>query len=353
VTRAGRRRPAVVALGGDGIGPEVTAAAVRVLRAACDCDVSERAVGAASIDADGVPLTADVLAECREADAIVFGAVGTGRHYATQAPRPEEGLGRLRRELGLDVSLRPVRLLEPLACTSPLRPERVAGMDLLLVRELAGGLYGPGHGRCGDVAVDRCEYTRAQVVRAAVVAFDAAIQRGQVVSAIYHRPAMATALLWRSVVEDVASEYPTVPLEHLSVRQGLERLLGEPASLGVVLAENTLGDVLSDAAAGVVGSLGVLPSAELGPSGPGIFSPVHGSAPDIAGRGIANPVGAILSVAMLLRDGLDEPSAARAVEDAVLDALTAGLRTPDLAPKGPAADCETVTDRVLAALVGG
>lgn len=350
----GQRRPAVVALGGDGIGPEVTSAAVRVLMAVCDCDVAERRVGAASIEAHGVPLTADVLAECLEADAILFGAVGTGRHGASDATRPEEGLGRLRRELGLDVSLRPVRLLEPLAGSSSLRPERVAGIDLLVVRELAAGLYGPGHEWRDDVAVDSCAYTRAQVARAAIVAFEAALRRGQTVSAIYHAPAMATAQLWRAVVAEVAGEYPEVPVEHLSVRQGFERLVGDPASLGVVLTENTLGDVLSDATAGIVGSLGVLPSAELGPSGPGIFSPVHGSAPDIAGRGIANPIGAILSVAMLLRDALGEPAAARAVERAVLEALAAGLRTPDLAGGGRAAGCEAVTEHVLAALaVGG
>jgi 3-isopropylmalate dehydrogenase len=324
----------VVLLPGDGVGPEVIAAARRLLEALGDFDFDERLVGGASIDAHGVALTDEVVAACREADAVLLGAVGGPKWDSTDpaGPRPEQGLLGLRKGMGLYANLRPVRPSPSLLSASPLREERIRDTDLLVVRELTGGIYFGDSGRDGDRAHDTCEYSVAEIERIARVAFDAAAGRRAKVSSVDKANVLETSRLWRETVEGVAAAYKEVELEHMLVDTAAMQLVSAPNAFDVLLTENMFGDILSDEAAMLTGSLGMLPSASLGDgSGPGVFEPVHGSAPDIAGKGIANPLATFLSVALMLRHGLQMPEEADAVEDAVEAALAKGVRTRDLA----------------------
>ena len=361
----------IVALPGDGIGPEVTRSALEVLDRVGDFEVTEHPIGGVSIDVHGTALPEETLEACRAADAVLLGAVGGPRWESTdpEAPRPEQGLLGLRKGLELYANLRPVRPSPALVEASPLRPEVIAGTDLLVVRELTGGIYFGASGRSGDVAHDTCEYSAAEIERIARVAFEAARRRAEGsdrpprVTSVDKANVLETSRLWREVVGRVAPDYADVALDHLLVDNAAMQLVSRPADFDVIVTENLFGDILSDESAMLTGSLGMLPSASLGVDGaPGLFEPVHGSAPDIAGKGIANPLATFLSVAMMLRHGLDRPDDAARIEAAVDVVLERGLRTPDLAagtlakPPMPDVPAEVevgtaeMTDAVLAAL---
>jgi 3-isopropylmalate dehydrogenase len=321
----------IVTLPGDGIGPEILAPTVDLLGRLGDFEFSERVFGGASIDAHGTALTDEVLEDCRSADAVLLAAVGGPKWDTTDpaAPRPEQGLLGLRKGLGLYANLRPVRPLEALYDSSPLRRERIEGTDLLVVRELTGGIYFGERGREDDRAHDTCEYTVAEIERIARTAFGAA---GSRVTSVDKANVLETSRLWREVVRRVHSEeFPGVELEHMLVDNAAMQLVAAPGHFDVILTENMFGDILSDEAAMITGSIGMLPSASLGePGAPGLFEPVHGSAPDIAGTGAANPLAMFLSAALMLRHGLGMQEEASALESAVDRALENGLRTADL-----------------------
>jgi 3-isopropylmalate dehydrogenase len=343
----------IVTLPGDGIGPEIMGSALEVLGAVGEFEFSEKTFGGASIDAHGTALTDDVLAACRGADAVLLAAVGGPKWDTTDpaAPRPEQGLLGLRQGLGLYANLRPVRPAPALYDSSPLRRERIEGTDLLVVRELTGGIYFGEKRREPDRASDLCEYTVAEIERIARTAFRAARSR---VSSVDKANVLETSRLWRETVMRVhREEFPNIELEHVLVDNAAMQLVAAPRHFDVILTENLFGDILSDEAAMLTGSIGMLPSASLGgdggagaggtsgaggASGPGLFEPVHGSAPDIAGSGSANPLAMILSAAMMLRHGLALESEAAAVESAVQRALDEGLRTPDLGGTAGTAD---------------
>ena len=336
----------IVLLPGDGIGPEITAAAVEVLNTLGEFEYDERLVGGASIDAHGSALTDEVLDACRRSDAILLAAVGGPKWDTTDpaAPRPEQGLLGLRKGLGLFANLRPVRPSPALLDASPLKRERIEGTDLLVVRELTGGIYFGDSGLDGDTAHDTCTYSEGEVERIARVAFRLARTK---VTSVDKANVLETSRLWRKVVERVA-EGEEIPLDHMLVDNAAMQLVSRPAEFDVVLTENLFGDILSDEAAMLTGSLGMLPSASLGDgSGPGLFEPVHGSAPDIAGTGTANPLAMFGSVALMLRHGLAMDDEAAALESAVDRALGDGLRTPDL---GGDSTTDTATRAVLANL---
>jgi 3-isopropylmalate dehydrogenase len=327
-------RPRIACLPGDGIGPEITDAALDLLARVGDFEVEQHAVGGASIDRHGTPLTDAVLEACRSADAVLLGAVGGPRWDSTDpdAPRPEQGLLALRKGLGLFANLRPVRPKPALLEASPLRRERIEGTDLLVVRELTGGIYFGDRGRetrdGGSArAFDTCVYETAEVERIARVAFRLARRK---VTSVDKANVLETSRLWRETVGSVASEQAGIELEHLLVDNAAMQLVARPAAFDVILTENLFGDVLSDQAAMLTGSIGMLPSASVGGDGAGLFEPVHGSAPDIAGSGTANPLAMFGSVAMMLRHGLGREEEAAGIESAVDRALAAGLRTPDL-----------------------
>jgi 3-isopropylmalate dehydrogenase len=343
----------IVTLPGDGVGPEIMAPTLEVLRAIGEFDFEEHLFGGASIDAHGSALTDEVLDACRRADAVLLAAVGGPKWDTTdpRAPRPEQGLLGLRKGLGLYANLRPVKPLPALYDASPLRRERIDGTDLLVVRELTGGIYFGEKTRTEDSASDVCSYTTAEIERIARTAFRAARSR---VSSVDKANVLETSRLWREVVSALHSrEFPNVELEHVLVDNAAMQLVSSPRHFDVILTENMFGDILSDEAAMLTGSIGMLPSASLGGGEgagsdcPGMFEPVHGSAPDIAGQGIANPLAMFLSAAMLLRHGLALENEAAAVESAVQGALNAGLRTADL---GGAASTAQATQAVLAHL---
>jgi 3-isopropylmalate dehydrogenase len=320
----------IVTLPGDGIGPEVMAAGLQVLAAVGEFEIEEQTFGGASIDAHGIALTDEVLAACRTADAVLLGAVGGPKWDTTDPakPRPEQGLLGVRKGLGLFANLRPVRAIEALYSASPLREERIAGTDLLVVRELTGGIYFGAKTRTAEEASDLCIYSVTEIERIARVAFAAARTR---VTSVDKANVLETSRLWREVVLRVhAEEFPDVELEHLLVDNAAMALVSTPSRFDVIVTENMFGDILSDEAAMITGSIGMLPSASLGSDGPGLFEPVHGSAPDIAGTGAANPLAMFLSIALMLRRGLHLEAQASAVESAVDRALAAGLRTRDL-----------------------
>jgi 3-isopropylmalate dehydrogenase len=336
----------IVTLPGDGIGPEIMNAAELVLRELGDFELDERLVGGVSIDAHGTALTDEVLAACRETDAVLLAAVGGPKWDTTDPgkPRPEQGLLGLRKGLGLFANLRPVRPSPALLDASPLKRELIEGVDLLVVRELTGGIYFGDRGLDGDTAHDTCVYSEAEIERIARVGFDLARRK---VTSVDKANILETSRLWRKVVDRVAQGEDT-PLEHLLVDNAAMQLVSRPAEFDVILTENMFGDILSDEAAMLTGSLGMLPSASLGDgSGPGLFEPVHGSAPDIAGTGKANPLAMFGSVALMLRHGLAMENEAAALESAVDRALGDGLRTPDL---GGDASTETATRAVVANL---
>ncbi len=346
----------IVTLPGDGIGPEIIAPTLDLLGSLGDFEFDERPFGGACIDLYGVPLTDETLQACRAADAVLLAAVGGPRWDSTdpQAPRPEQGLLGLRKGLGLYANLRPVKPLPALYDASPLRRERIEGTDMLVVRELTGGIYFGEKTRSAEAASDVCAYTVQEIERIARIAFGAARSK---VTSVDKANVLETSRLWREVVSAVHSrEFPHVELEHALVDSTAMQLIASPRHFDVILTENMFGDILSDEAAMLTGSIGMLPSASLGGGigndpmqpavsaaadgdtqegsgarrSPGLFEPVHGSAPDIAGQGIANPLAMFLSAALMLRHGLGLESEAAAVESAVDRALVAGLRTPDL-----------------------
>jgi len=337
--------PTVVTLPGDGIGPEVLASALAVLaEVAPDLEYDEQPFGGAAIDRHGSALGDATLAACRGADAVLLAAVGGPRWDSTDphAPRPEQGLLALRKELGLYANLRPVRPAPALLDASPLKRERIEGTDLLVVRELTGGIYFGAKERTAERASDLCEYSVPEIERIARTAFEAARTR---VTSVDKMNVLETSRLWREVVARVHSaEFPHVELEHQLVDSAAMKLVAAPRHFDVILTENMFGDILSDEAAMLTGSLGMLPSASLGGGGPGLFEPVHGSAPDIAGTGKANPLAMILSAALMLRHGLGREDPAAAVESAVDRALAGGLRTADL---GGSATTAEATEAVL------
>jgi 3-isopropylmalate dehydrogenase len=345
----------IVLLPGDGIGPEIGAAARELLDRLGGVEIAEHPIGGASIDAHGTALTDEVLAACKEADAVLLCAVGGPKWDTTDpdAPRPEQGLLGLRKGLGLYANLRPVKPIPALLDASPLRRDRIEGTDLLVVRELTGGIYFGDSGRDGDRAHDDCAYTVAEVERISAVAFDAAKGRRGKVTSVDKANVLETSRLWRETVTRLAADHEDVTLDHMLVDNAAMQLVSRPAEFDVILTENLFGDILSDEAAMLTGSLGMLPSASLGAGGPGVFEPVHGSAPDIAGTGTANPLATFLSVAMMLRHGLDRGEEAERVEKAVEAVLEQGLRTPDLVDAGQGTrevGTEEVTGAVLAAL---
>jgi 3-isopropylmalate dehydrogenase len=320
----------VVTLPGDGIGPEIMAPALELLDKLGDFEFEEHVFGGASIDAHGTALTDEVLAACKRADAVLLAAVGGPQWDTTDPakPRPEQGLLGLRKGLGLYANLRPVKPLPALYEASPLRRERIEGTDLLVVRELTGGIYFGEKTRTKTFASDVCAYSTEEIERIARTAFEAA--RGKV-SSVDKANVLETSRLWRQVVSELHErEYPQLELEHVLVDNAAMQLVSAPREFDTILTENMFGDILSDEAAMLTGSIGMLPSASLGGDGPGLFEPVHGSAPDIAGHGIANPLAMFLSAAMMLRHGLGMESEASAVESAVERALDMGLRTADL-----------------------
>ncbi|MFN2616692.1 MAG: 3-isopropylmalate dehydrogenase [Thermoleophilaceae bacterium] len=342
--------PTIVCLPGDGIGPEVMAAARELLGELGDFELREELVGGSSIDAHGTALTDEVLEGCRGADAVLLAAVGGPRWDTTDpaAPRPEQGLLGLRKGLGLFANLRPVRPSPALLDSSPLRRDRIEGTDLLVVRELTGGIYFGDRGRDDGRAFDTCVYTVEEIERIARVAFRAARSR---VTSVDKANILDTSRLWREVVTRLHSqEFALVELEHMLVDNAAMQLVAAPRHFEVVLTENMFGDILSDEAAMLTGSIGMLPSASLGEGGPGLFEPVHGSAPDIAGTGRANPLAMFGSAAMMLRHGLGMEAEAARVESAVDRALEGGLRTPDLGGDGTTEDA---TRAVLAELHTG
>jgi 3-isopropylmalate dehydrogenase len=332
----------VVVLAGDGIGPEVTAQASAVLQRAArangvEVQLEPRLMGGAAIDAEGAPLSDETLAACKAADAVLLGAVGGPKwDHLSGDMRCESGLLRLRKELGLFANLRPVKVHPALVEHSTLKREVVEGTDLIVVRELTGGIYfGQPRGRDGmgdeERAVDTMVYSRAEVARVARRAFELARARRGKVTSVDKANVLVSSQLWREVVGEVAGEYPGVTLDHQLVDSAAMRLIREPRDFDVIVTENLFGDILTDEAAMLSGSMGMLPSASLGePGKPGLYEPIHGSAPDIAGQGRANPVGAIMSVAMMLRLSLTLPAAADTVEAAVDDVVRAGTLTGDL-----------------------
>jgi 3-isopropylmalate dehydrogenase len=320
----------IVTLPGDGIGPEIMAPTLELLNRLGDFEFEEHLFGGASIDAHGTALTDETLAACRKADAVLLAAVGGPKWDTTDPskPRPEQGLLGLRKGLGLYANLRPVKPLPALYDSSPLRRERIEGTDLLVVRELTGGIYFGEKTRTETSASDLCTYTTEEIERIARTAFEAS--RGKV-SSVDKANVLETSRLWRQTVSELhAREFPHLQLEHVLVDNAAMQLVSNPRDFDTIVTENMFGDILSDEAAMLTGSIGMLPSASLGKDGPGMFEPVHGSAPDIAGQGIANPLAMFLSAAMLLRHGLGLEREAAAVESAVEAALGAGLRTPDL-----------------------
>lgn len=325
----------IAVLPGDGVGPEVTKAALLVMKAASlrfglNLKFKEYLFGGAAIDHCNDPLPKETLVACKAADAVFLGAVG-GPKWDGGGPRPESGLLGLRSQMGLFANLRPVKLHPALIDFSPLRPERIVGVNILIVRELTGGLYFGEKKREGDTASDLCVYSRAEVARVARVAFAVARLRKGHVTSIDKANVLETSRLWRETVNDLhKEEFLDVELRHELVDSAAMKLITSPTSYDVVLTENMFGDILSDECSVLTGSIGLLGSASLGAGKGGLFEPIHGSAPDIAGQNIANPIGAIASSAMLFRHALKEEKAANAIETAIFDCLAAGDRTKDL-----------------------
>jgi 3-isopropylmalate dehydrogenase len=330
----------IAVLAGDGIGPEVVAQAVAVLReAAPELSFEEALIGGAAIDDCGEPLPAPTLDLCRSADAVLLGAVGGPKwdRIEPASKRPEVGaLLALRSGLNLFANLRPAKTLAPLMHASPLKGER-AQVDLLVVRELTGGIYfGEPRIRQGDRAVDTCVYTKPEVRRIARLAFRLAAQRRSSLISVDKANVLETSRLWRETVDEIAADHPGISLSHMLVDNCAMQLVRDPQQFDVILTENLFGDILSDEASMLTGSLGLLPSASLSEGAFGLYEPVHGSAPDIAGQDRANPIAAILSAAMMLRYSLDLPAAAERIEKSVDAALESGLRTADI--HGPGSD---------------
>jgi len=333
-------RALIALLPGDGIGPEVVAEGVLVLEAVAArqghrFDFEVGLIGGAAIDQTGAPLPAETLALCRRSEAVLLGAVGGPKWESSSEVRPEQGLLQLRKELNLFANLRPVSPYPELLASSPLKPELLSHVDLLIVRELTGGLYFGEKRREGDRAFDTCLYTEREIVRIVRVAAELASSRRKKLTSVDKANVLETSRLWRATTERVVrEEYPAIELEHLLVDSAAMHLIQRPSSFDVLVTENMFGDILSDEASVLAGSLGMIPSASLGEGRRGLYEPIHGSAPSLAGRGIANPYATILSVAMLLRHSLELPSEAEAVEKAVAGAVSRKVLTPDACPAG-------------------
>jgi 3-isopropylmalate dehydrogenase len=348
----------IIVLPGDGVGPEVTAAAVQILNAITSeyghrFTYTEHLIGGRAIEETGTALTEETLAACRASNAVLLGAVGGPKWDDPSAPvRPEQGLLRLRKGLGLFANLRPVKPHPALLDASPIKEDRLQGVDVMVVRELTGGLYfGEPKGRDrrdGRVrAVDTMEYYDHEIRRVVELAFTLARSRRKKVTSVDKANVLETSRLWRQTAIEIGRDNPDITLEHTLVDTASMRLITAPSSFDVVVTENMFGDILTDEASVLAGSMGMLPSASLGSSGPGVYEPVHGSAPDIAGRGIANPVGAILSAAMLLRHSLGLEREAVDIEEAVHEVLSAGFRTMDL---GGSLSTARMTEEILLSL---
>jgi 3-isopropylmalate dehydrogenase len=345
----------IIVLGGDGIGPEVTAEAVRVLEAAgrkhgLRLEFQEELIGGIGYDKAGSPLPDATLEACKGAAAVLLGAVGGPKWADIPVKfRPEQGLLAIRKALGLFANLRPVAVTPELMNSSPLKPEKLKGVDIMVVRELTGGIYFGRKERTADSALDTCEYTVAEIERVCRVAGRLATGRRGKVTSIDKANVLETSRLWRDVATRVfRDEFPKLTVEHLLVDAAAMHLLSRPADFDVMVTENMFGDILTDEASMLPGSMGMLASASLGDGPRGLYEPIHGSAPDIAGKGLANPAGAILSAALLLRYSLNAPEAAAAVEKAVAGAIAAGVRTRDIAARGESSvDTKSFADAVL------
>ena len=336
----------IAVLPGDGIGPEIVAEAVKVLKAlGLKFEMEEAKVGGAAYDAFGHPLPEATLKLAKQADAVLFGAVGDWKYDTLDRPlRPEQAILGLRKNLGLFANFRPAICYEQLVSASSLKPELVAGLDILIIRELTGVIYFgqprgrrtavDGHFPGAEEAFDTMRYSKPEIERIARVAFDAARQRGKKVTSVDKANVLETFQFWKDVVTEVHRDYPDVELQHMYVDNAAMQLVKAPKSFDVIVTGNMFGDILSDEASMLTGSIGMLPSASLNDRKQGLYEPSHGSAPDIAGKGVANPLATILSAAMMLRFSLGQPEAADRIEAAVKAVLAQGLRTPDIHSEG-------------------
>jgi 3-isopropylmalate dehydrogenase len=356
-------RKTIAVLPGDGIGPEVTGAAVQVLR---DCaasfghrfDFRELPFGGTAIDRAGAPLPSDTLAGCRSSDAVLLGAIGGPKWDSVPLEgRPETGLLGLRKSLGLYINLRPIRILEPLKSISPLKQERIVGCDFEIVRELAGDIYFGEHETRGDngraSARDVASYSVAEIERVARYAFQRAAGRNRRVASVDKANVLATSALWRKTVTAVARDYPHIALEHLYVDNAAMQVLLRPKQFDVILTSNLFGDILSDEAAALAGSIGLIPSMSCGKSGPALYEPIHGSAPSLAGKDVACPLGAIFSATLMLRESFGLETEAQTIETAVQRVLERGYRTADISeaaaaggPGGRIVGCAEFTELI-------
>ena len=341
----------IVALAGDGIGPEIMEAGLEVLEALAkktgfDFEIDRRPFGGAGIDAAGHPLPEATLKAAREADAILLAAIGSPQ-YDNATVRPEQGLLALRKELNLYANIRPVKIFESLKNLSPLKPERISGVDFVVVRELTGGIYFGDHILEEKKARDINDYSYDEVERIIRKAFEIARNRRKIVTSIDKQNVLATSKLWRRVADEVAKDYPDVTLEHQLVDSAAMLMITNPAKFDVIVTENLFGDILSDESSVLSGTLGVMPSASHSENGPSLYEPIHGSAPDIAGQGIANPISMILSVAMMLRDSFGRFEDAELIEHAVEESLATGILTRDI---GGQASTKEMTEAIIARL---
>jgi 3-isopropylmalate dehydrogenase len=345
----------IAVIEGDGIGPEIIGAAIKVLdqvgeKFGHDFVYTKVLAGGKAIDETGVPLPDETLDVCKESDAVMLGAVGGPKW--DQLPghlRPETGLLQIRQGLGLFANLRPAKLFNSLKDASPLKPEVIGdNLDIMVVRELTGGIYFGERGRKGDMAYDTMAYSTPEVERIAKVAFEVAQKRGGKLMNVDKMNVLESSRLWRETVHKIAEEYPDVTLEHLLVDNAAMQLVRDPQQFDVILISNMFGDILSDEASMLTGSIGLLPSASLGQGSFGLYEPIHGSAPQIAGRGIANPMGTILSTAMMLRYSFDLQNEADTIEKAVERVLNKGLRTVDIAAGGDSVGLEAITEAIIA-----
>lgn len=338
----------IVTLAGDGIGPEIMAAGLEVLNVVAqkvgfEYETQAKAFGGAGIDASGHPLPADTLEAAKSADAILLAAIGSPQ-YDNAPVRPEQGLLAIRKELNLFANIRPVRIFDALKHLSPLKPECIEGVNFVVVRELTGGIYFGEHILNEESARDINDYSADEIRRIMRKAFEIARGRNKKVTSIDKQNVLATSKLWRKVAEEVAKEYPDVTLEHQLVDSAAMIMITNPARFDVVVTENLFGDILSDESSVLPGTLGVMPSASHSENGPSLYEPIHGSAPDIAGKGIANPISMILSVAMMLRESFGENAGAEMIENAVDKTLAQGVLTRDL---GGQADTATMTAAII------
>ncbi len=332
---------------GDGIGPEIVDEAIKVLDAVAvvediTFDYKEMLMGGIAIDETGVPLPDETVQGVKQCDAVLFGAIGGPKWDTVERHlRPESGLLGLRKEMGTFANLRPATVYDELVNASTLKPEVLKGVDIMVVRELTGGIYfGQPREQYADRAFNTMIYTREEVLRIAKVAFDIAMKRDKRVCSVDKANVLEVSQFWRDIVEEVAADYPEVALSHMYVDNAAMQLIREPKQFDVILTGNIFGDILSDAASMLSGSIGLLPSASTG-AGVGLFEPIHGSAPDIAGQGIANPIATIASAAMMLRYALDEQSAADRIDNAIKLALSEGYRTGDISAYGAEEICAT------------